>query len=475
MMGQLDGGAEKLFYEFSLEEMVPQDHLLRKIDRFLNFDDLRVHLKPFYSHTGRPSIDPELMCRMLIVGYCFGIRSERRLCDEVHLNLAYRWFCQLGIEDAVPNHSTFSKARHGRFRESDLFRRLFEQVVLRCMSEGLVKGEGFAVDASLIRADASEIRSIDKDDPIDWSDPKIASRPVTEYLDAIAQAEELSKERAKDPSYEQKDEAPRKKISLTDPTARWTAAVGGRARFTWSTNYLLDIETSVIVDVEATQAYRKSEVDAAQTMIDRTEELFGLKPNRLLGDGAYGSAEFLGWMVDDKKIAPHVTLLETPGRPTQSFTQKDFTYNKTKDVFTCPNGKELRQFWRKYKTPRGGITKDKKRMYRSRNTDCAACALKDQCCPKSPFKRVGRSIYEHARDEVRRLRTTKEYQQSKHDRKKVEMAFAHLKRILGFRRLRLRGPTGAQDEFLLAATVQNLRKLTRYAQKQSTQPPMSPA
>ena len=149
MMGQLDGGTAKLFYEFSLEEMVPQDHLLRKIDRFLNFDDLRVHLKPFYSHTGRPSIDPELMCRMLIVGYCFSIRSERQLCDEVHLNLAYRWFCKLGIEDVVPNHSTFSKARHGRFRESDLFRKLFEHVVLRCMSEGLVKGEGFAVDASM--------------------------------------------------------------------------------------------------------------------------------------------------------------------------------------------------------------------------------------------------------------------------------------------------------------------------------------
>ena len=322
MMGQLDGGTAKLFYEFSLEEMVPQDHLLRKIDRFLNFDDLRVHLKPFYSHTGRPSIDPELMCRMLIVGYCFGIRSERQLCDEVHLNLAYRWFCKLGIEDVVPNHSTFSKARHGRFRESDLFRKLFEHVVLRCMSEGLVKGEGFAVDASLIRANASEVRAVDKGDPIDWSDPKIASRPVTEYLNAIDQARD-------------EDEAPRKKISLTDPTARWTAAVGGRARFTWSTNYLLDIETSVIVDVEATQAYRKSEVNAARTMIDRTEVRFGLKPERLLGDGAYGSAELLGWMVDDKKIAPHVTLLDTLGRPTQSFTQKDFTYDKTKDVFTC--------------------------------------------------------------------------------------------------------------------------------------------
>ena len=458
MMGQLEGGSAKLFYEFSLEEMVPQNHLLRKIDQFLNFDVLRSHLKPFYSHTGRPSIDPELMCRMLIVGYCFGIRSERRLCDEVHLNLAYRWFCQLGIEDAVPSHSTFSKARHGRFRDSDLFRKLFEQVVLRCMSEGLVKGEGFAVDASLIRANASEARAVDRGDPVDWSNPAIASRPVTEYLDAIDE-----------------DGAPRKKISLTDPTARWTAAVGGRARFTWSTNYLLDIETSVIVDVEATQAYRKSEVDAARTMIDRTEVRFGLKPERLLGDGAYGSAGLLGWMVDDKKIAPHVTLLETPGRPTKSFTQKEFTYDKAKDVFTCPGGKELRQFWRTYKVPRSGITKDKKRLYRSRNTDCATCALKDKCCPTSPFKKVGRSIYEHARDEVRRLRETPEYEQSKHDRKKVEMAFAHLKRVLGFRRLRLRGPTGAQDEFLLAATVQNLRKLTRYAQKHSNRTPMSPA
>ena len=142
------------------------------------------------------------------MGYCFGLRSERRLCEDVHLNLAYRWFCKLGLEDTIPNHSTFSKTRHGRFRESDLFRTLFEQVVLRCMSEGLVKGEGFAVDASLIRANASEVRAVDKDDPVDWSDPKIASRPVAEYLDAIAQAEERAKELAKDPTHEQKEDAP---------------------------------------------------------------------------------------------------------------------------------------------------------------------------------------------------------------------------------------------------------------------------
>ena len=446
MMGQLEGGTAKLFYEFSLEEMVPQNHLLRKIDRFLDFDDLRSHLKPFYSHTGRPSIDPELMCRMLIVGYCFGIRSERRLCDEVHLNLAYRWFCQLGIEDSIPNHSTFSKARHGRFRESNLFRKLFEQVVRRCMDEGLVKGEGFAVDASLIRADASEMRSIDKDDPIDWSDPAIASRPVSEYLDAIDE-----------------DGAPRKKISLTDPSARWTAAVGGRARFTWSTNYLLDVETSVIVDVEATPAYRVSEVEAARTMIDRTESIFDLKPDRLMGDTAYGSATMLGWMVDEKDIAPHVSLWEKYIRDTGVYPRSDFIYNEASDSYNCPGGKELKQFWRTYKTPRSGITKANTRIYRSRNTDCASCDLKDKCCPDTPVRKITRSVFEHARDVVRRLRGTPEYEQSKRDRKKVEMAFAHLKRILGVRRLRLRGPTGARDEFLLAATVQNLRKLTRYA------------
>jgi transposase len=446
MMGQLEGGSARLFYEFSLEEMVPQNHLLRKIDRFLDFEDLRAHLKPFYSHTGRPSIDPELMCRMLIVGYCFGIRSERQLCDEVHLNLAYRWFCQLSIEDNVPNHSTFSKARHGRFRESDLFRKLFEQVVLRCMNEGLVKGEGFAVDASLIRANASEARTIDRGDLVDWSDPAIASRPVTEYLDAIDQ-----------------DGAPRKKISLSDPSARWTAAVGGRARFTWSTNYLLDVETSVIVDVEATPAYRVSEIRAARTMIDRTEERFGLKPDRLMGDTAYGSAEMLGWMVDEKGIAPHVSLWEKYIRDTGAYPRSDFIYDETSDSYSCPGGKQLRQFWRSYKTPRSGVTKANTRIYRSRNTDCAQCPLKDKCCPDTPVRKMTRSIHEHARDVVRRLRETPGYEQSKRDRKKVEMAFAHLKRILGLRRLRLRGPTGARDEFLLAATVQNLRKLTRYA------------
>src|SRR5712691_2124573 len=164
MMGERQVGQDALFYEFSLERHVPADHLLRSIDRFVDLSGIRAHLRPFYSEIGRPSIDPELMIRMLLVGYCFGIRSERRLCEEVHLNLAYRWFCKLGLDGEVPDHSTFSKNRHGRFRNSDLLREVFETTVRRCMTEGLVGGEGFAVDASLIKADANRQRGVPGDE-----------------------------------------------------------------------------------------------------------------------------------------------------------------------------------------------------------------------------------------------------------------------------------------------------------------------
>lgn len=207
-MGQLPGGQQRLFYSFNLEDHVPIQHLLRSIDQCLDLSDLRVYLADFYSPIGRPSIDPGLMVRMLVVGYCYGIRSERRLCEEVHLNLAYRWFCRLGLEDEVPNHSTFSKNRHGRFRDSDLFRWLLNEVLRGCMAAGLVREEGFAVDASIIRADASRQRGVAGDE-VDWSNPKLSSRAVRGYLEALDE-EVLA-------------EALPKKISFADPLARWTA------------------------------------------------------------------------------------------------------------------------------------------------------------------------------------------------------------------------------------------------------------
>src|SRR5690606_12851479 len=210
--------------------------------------------------------------RMLIVGYFFGIRSERRLCEEVNLNLAYRWFCRLGLEDAVPDHSTFSKNRHGRFRDSDTLRFVFEKVLERCLSEGLVGGEGFAIDASVIKADANRQRGVPGAEA-DWNRESSLTRPVREYLEA------------RDAAYE-----PRRtpqNVSLTDPAAQWTAAPGGPAFYAYSTNYLIDTKAGVIVDVEATPAYRTDEVNATRTMVDRVEDRFDIKPTHLIGDTAY--------------------------------------------------------------------------------------------------------------------------------------------------------------------------------------------
>src|SRR6201981_2832967 len=282
MMGERRAMQEALFYGFSLERHVPSDHLLRKIDQFVDLSEVRAHLEPYYSEVGRPSIDPELMIRMLIVGYCFGVRSERRLCEEVHLNLAYRWFCRLGLNGEVPDHSTFSKNRHGRFRESDLLRRLFESVLRRCIDEGLVGGEGFAVDASLIQADASDRNRVEGAAGLP---PGAAGRAGEEYL-AVLDACAVGAA----------SEGPPKFIAPCDPATRWTAAHRGPAFFAYSTNYLIDVDNAIIVDVEATTAIRQAEIRAAKLLIVRSVGRLGLYRGRLIGDSAYGSAAMLHWL-----------------------------------------------------------------------------------------------------------------------------------------------------------------------------------
>ena len=447
MMGQQAGGQERLFYSFNLEDQVPADHLLRGIDQCLNLSELRQHLRAYYSHTGRPSIDPELMMRMLIIGYSYGIRSERRLCEEVHLNLAYRWFCGLGLEDAVPDHSTFSKNRHGRFRDSGVFRWVFDEVVRRCMAAGLVKGEGFAVDASLVAANASHQHSVAPDEHCDWHNPQIDTRAMREYLAALDNANLAS--------------SPSRKISLSDPQSRWTAATGGIAFFAYSTNYLIDTAHGVILDVEATPAHRTAEVESTKLMVDRVEERFDLKPERLIADTAYGTAPMLGWMVEEKGIAPHIPVFDKTERTDGTFQRDDFHWNEEHDEYRCPAGKALRREWRPFKNPRTHITKADTIVYRSSKSDCSACPMKHRCCPNTSIRKITRSLHEDARDVARQIATTPEYQRSRCERKKVEMLFAHLKSILKLDRLRLRGLTGATDEFTLAGIAQNLRRMAK--------------
>ena len=440
MMGERHVDQEALFFGFSLERHVPVGHLLRAIDRFVDLSDLRARLAPFYSETGRPSVDPELLIRMLLVGYCHGIRSERRLCEEVHLNLAYRWFCRLGLDGEVPDHSTFSKNRHGRFRDSDLMRQLFETVLRRCVAEGMVGGEGFAVDASLIKADANRQRGVEGTKGLA---PEMTSRAIDEYLTVLDDA-----------AFGAATEVTPKFISPADPAARWTAAHGGLAFFAYSTNYLIDLDNAIIVDVEASTAIRQAEVTAAKTMIERVDKLFSLYPERLAADTAYGSGEMLDWLVHERGIEPHIPVFDKSKHTDDTFSRSDFTYDHEGDAYLCPGGKIL--------TCKGTLVNDGDTlMYRASKYDCGTCSLKTRCCPNTPSRRVPRSIYEGARDMARDIAKTEAYTVSRRQRKKVEMLFAHLKRILRLDRLRLRGPCGARDEFLLAATAQNLRKLAK--------------
>ena len=318
---------------------------------------------------------------------------------------------------------------------------MFETVLCRCREEGLVGGDGFAVDGSLIKADASRQKGVEG--AVGLPPGAAARRAAREYLEVLDDA-----------AFGAATEVTPKFISPADPAARWTGAHGGQAFFAYAANYLVDVDHGIVVDVEATTAIRQAEVTAAKRMIERTMDRFDLYPARLAGDSAYGSAEMLRWLVYEHGIEPHVTVFDKSARRDGTFSREDFAYDLESDVYVCPAGKTL--------TTRGTLVNDGATLlYRASKFACDACALKPRCCPKEPARKVPRSVFEGARDMARHIGQSDAGRASRRQRKKVEILFAHLKRILRLDRLRLRGPNGARDEFLLAASVQNLRKLAK--------------
>jgi hypothetical protein len=267
------------------------------------------------------------------------------------------------------------------------------------------------------------------------------SRAAREYLAAL------------DPEPDPNRATP-KVLSPSDPASAWTAKANKRVQFGYGLNYLIDNQHAIIVDVEASPARTYDEVVATRTMIERTDERFGLKPKRLAADTAYGTGIMLDWLIK-REIEPHIPVRDMSQRTDGTFSREDFAYAADRDVYICPDGKTL--------TTTGRVFAGNTLYYRARQADCEQCPLKSRCCPKAPVRRVPRDVNEAARDHARSLRGTVAYDQSARERKKVEMLFAHLKRHLGFERLRLRGLSGAHDEFLLAATVQNLKRLAKLA------------
>ncbi len=434
-----------LFYGFRLNDHVPADHLLRRVDGLLDFGFVREALAASYSGIGRPSVDPELMLRMLLVGYLFGIRSERRLCEEVHLNLAYRWFCRLDLGDRVPDHSTFSKNRHGRFRACDLHRLLFEEVVARCAVAGLVAGREVAVDGSTIQADASWEKKLPGATAADSLRAREAvSRPVAEYLAAL--------DAALPPEPDQPAPVEPAHVSPTDPQAAFTCK-HGPGRFAYAINPLLDLDTDCILDVEATPARFSAEVAATRTLVSRVKDKLGIAPDSLAADKAYGNGPLLGWLVG-QNITPYVPVIDRTRQRDGFFTRDAFHYDRNVDAYRCPADKPLNYM--------GTVRASRVRRYRSRAADCAACPLKPQCTTARQ-RAVTRLIDEDARDQVRALAGTDGYTRARRRRKRIERVFGHLKRNLKLRTLKLRGLAGAAEEFTMAAAAYNLQLLAKRA------------
>jgi transposase len=435
MMGQ-HSRSEALFYYFRLEDQVPENHLLRLIDRHIDFDFVRTKLKDFYSDTGRPSIDPELLLRILLVGYLYGITSERKLVEELRMHLAWRWFTGLGFDQEIPHHSTFSKNRHGRFQESNLFQEIFEEMVARCIATGLVKGEHMSVDGSFIQANADHHSRIPREQLAEAAE---VNRTVREYL---AELEKENPVEAPAPQQEQ--------VSTTDPDSTY-ATKGGPARLGYYNNYLVDNRSCVIVGVQATPARLSQESVAARDMIERYRERFGRLPQSLAADTTYGG-EMLQWL-DERGIAPYIRVKECPRPTTDLYGIDKFTKLPEENCYVCPEGKRLKYV--------GINQRNRVHLFASTLKRCRDCSQKPQCT-RGKYRTLAIHVCESARQRAHALAQTTAFAVSQRARRKVEALFAELKNQIGLRRLRLRRMRFVREQFYLAATAQNLKRLVRF-------------
>ena len=456
MMGQ-QSRTESLFYYFRLEDQVPEDHLLRLIDRYVDFSFVRERLKSFYSTTGRPSIDPEVLLRLLLVGYLYGITSERRLMEEVGMHLAYRWFTRLDFSQEIPDHSTFSKNRHGRFRQCGVFREVFEEIVRRCLEAGLVEGRNLAVDGTLVGANASQQSRVPREQLAEIAQ---VSRTVQQYLAEL--------ERQNPVMESAESEGPPRgtsgSVSTTDPDAAWTAAKGGPALLAYYDNYLIDTPSRVILAVEATPARFSQETVAARRMVEQVEKL-GLCPECLGADKAYGSGEFLAWLLA-RDIQPHIPVIDRRHQTRGHFTREQFRYEPQENTYYCPEGKPLRY--------RGRRRDSQGYAYCSTAAQCQGCPQKPRCT-SAPYRWLFVHGQEPARQAVRALAGTPAYERSQRARYKIEALFAELKQRMGLRRVRLRRLWNVAEQFFLAATAQNLKRLVRFLAQRPLHPELSTA
>jgi transposase len=444
MMGQHDR-SEALFYYFRLEDQVPETHLLRLIERHISFAFVRERLKQSYSETGRPSIDPELLLRILLIGYLYGITSERKLVEELRMHLAWRWFTGLGFDQEIPHHSTFSKNRHGRFQESKLFEQLFERIVKQCVEVGLVRGKELSVDGSFIEANAAKESRIPREQ---LADAALVSHTVRQYL------VELEQQNPVEEPVHQQDQ-----VSTTDPDSTYATKGGTPARLGYYDNYLVDNASCVIVGVQATAARLSQETVAAQDMLTRFAQWQGREPSSVAADATYGNGEFLQWLLD-RGITPYMRTRDSALRKNSLFYGPEcFTYQPESNSYRCPAGEQLNYV--------GLNVRNRAHAYIGSAKRCGACSQKPQCT-SGQYKYLAIHMHEPARQRARDLADTPAFASAQRERKKVEAMFAELKNVIGLRRLRLRRMKFVREQFFLAAAAQNLKRLVRFLSQPTT-------
>ena len=438
MMGQHDR-SEALFYYFRLEDQIPENHLLRLIDKHISFEFVRERLRNSYSDTGRPSIDPELLLRILLIGYLYGITSERKLVEELRMHLAWRWFTGLGFDEEIPHHSTFSKNRHGRFQESKLFEQLFEQIVKQCMDVGLVRGDNLSVDGSFVEANAAKESRIPREQLAEAAQVK---QTLRQYLSELGEQNPVE-----EPVHEQEQ------VSTTDPNSTYATKGGTPARLGYYDNYLVDNASCVIVGVQGTAARMSQETVAAQEMIMRFAQWQGRGPASVVADATYGNGEFLQWLLD-RGITPWMRTRDSALRKRSPFYGPErFTYLPASNSYLCPAGEQLNYV--------GLNVRNRAHAYIGSGKRCGACSQKAQCT-SGRYKYLAIHIHEAARQRARELAATPAFAQAQRQRKKVEALFAELKNQIGLRRLRLRRMKFVREQFLLAAAAQNMKRLVRF-------------
>jgi len=438
MMGQHDR-SEALFHYFRLEDQVPETHLLRLIEKHISFAFVRQQLKDRYSEMGRPSIDPELLLRILLIGYLYGITSERKLVEELRMHLAWRWFTGLGFDQEIPHHSTFSKNRHGRFQESKLFEQLFEQIVRQCVEVGLVEGKHLSVDGSFVEANAAKESRIPREQLAGAAQVKPI---VREYLQELEQQNPV-----KEPVHTQDQ------VSTTDPDSTYATKGGTPARLGYYDNYLVDNASCVIVGVQATAARMSQETVAAQAMLTRFAQSQGRKPESVGADTTYGNGEFLHWLAE-REITPYMRTRESAKRKNSPFYgPESFTYQPESNSYRCPAGEQLNYV--------GLNVRNRAHAYIGSAKRCGACSQKPQCT-SGRYKYLAIHRDELARQRARELANTPEFAYAQRQRKKVEALFAELKNQIGLRRVRLRRLKFVQEQFFLAAAAQNIKRLVRF-------------